>query len=166
MNLLKKYYQRLLSRLEEKSLSRYYLTIKDMPFHNWIELHEKEDYSYLLKDKGKAKEKHAIKVMAILKDEFLNEFGVDSNYKDMLKKKIELQLLKIKMAVTGDKSHKIFADIIEVELENISKIKEGVSIKGNTIAIEKYMGFALRIREMSVFDYYSYVKEISNNINK
>ena len=50
--------------------------------------------------------------------------------------------------------------MLEVELEDVTKREEGKNLRNNTIAIEKYMGFKLTAKEVTVYEYYSYVKAL------
>lgn len=78
----------------------------------------------------------------------------------MLKKQIEIELLEIKIAKTGDKSHQLFIDMLKVELEDLTGKDEKKSTLDSTIAIEKYMGFKLTPKEVTVLEYYNYIKAI------
>jgi len=160
MNLLKRFYQYLSRKLENKSLDRYYTSIEEMPVHNWWKLHEKNDFKQLLKNRKHKLTSRKEDVLDLLQNEFIEVFGIDENYSRYLKKQIEIELLKIKIAKTGDKSHQIFIDMLEVELEDVTKREEGKNLRNNTIAIEKYMGFKLTAKEVTVYEYYSYVKAL------
>jgi len=130
-----------------------------MPIKNWWDFHEKKDVRFLLKT-GKKVNRKALKVAEMLQSEFIDVFGIDKGYSEILKKEIEIELLRIKISKTGDKSHQIFIEIAERELEVLTAPLKDKKINSNTIHIEKYMGFKLNSKEITVFEYYSYIKAI------
>ncbi len=134
MNLLKRFYQYLSKKLESKSLDRYYTSIEELPVHNWWRLHEKNDFKQLLRNKKYKLTSRAEEVLESLQNEFIGEFGVDKNYSSMLKKQIEIELLEIKIAKTGDKSHQLFIDMLKVELEDLTGKDEKKSTLDSTEA--------------------------------
>jgi len=137
-----------------------------MPVANWWKLHEKNDYKQLLKGRKRKVTKHAEQVATKLQNEFIDVFGIDENYASYLRKQIEIELLKIKIAKTGDRSHEVFINMLEIELEDVTKKEESKSLNGNTIAIEKFMGFKLIAKEVTVYEYYSYIKAIEKALKK
>ena len=160
MNLLKKYYHSLLEKREKQSLSRYFLSIKELPVYNWWLLHEENDFKHLLRNPKAKLNNRCKKVSLTLQNECIDTFGLDNNYKEYLNKKIDIELLKIKISLTGDKSHQIFIDIMEIDLARLSSQEKEKDLNQNTIAIEKYMGFSLDTKKITVFQYYSYIKSI------
>ncbi len=136
-----------------------------MPVHNWWKLHETNDFKHLLKSKRYKVTEHADKVLTELQNEFFETFGIDENYASYLKKQIEIELLRIKIAKTGDRSHEVFINMLEIELEEVTKKEKGKNLNDNTIAIEKYMGIKLTTKEVTVYEYYSYIKSIEKTIN-
>ena len=101
-----------------------------------------------------------------LQNEFIATFGIDENYASYLRKQIEIELLKIKMVKTKDRSLETMIDILEIELQDVTNKEQSKSLNDNTIAVEKYMGFKLSVKEVTVFEYYSYIKAIEKALKK
>jgi flagellin-specific chaperone FliS len=159
----------LLERLERLFLKAYHRSIEDLPVWNWWNIHKEGDYKFLIKKywgvlsfitPRKLKIKLFNKVFEELQSEFIDTFGIDKNYAQYLRKKVEIELLKIKVAKTGDLSHGFMIDVITEELNMYLNKETGGNFNQGVIAIEKYMGFRLVVKLTSVFEYYSYVKSI------
>jgi hypothetical protein len=155
-----------LSNYEKRCSNRYYKSIEDLPVYNWWKLHEENDFKYLLRDSNKKVNKYSINIFKSIKDEFVNEFGIDRRYEQYLDKVWKLEMYNIKMALTGDKSDKIFADILEFEIEDLLNEQETKVHNHGVMHIEKYMGFRLDIKTTTVNEFYGYVKEIEKQVKK
>jgi hypothetical protein len=155
-----------LSNYEKRCSNRYYKSIEDLPVYNWWKLHEENDFKYLLRDSNKKVNRYAINIFKSIKDEFVNEFGIDRRYEQYLDKVWKLEMYNIKMALTGDKSDKIFADNLEFEIEDLLNEQETKVHNHGVMHIEKYMGFRLDIKTTTVNEFYGYVKEIEKQVKK
>ena len=162
--MLKKCYRYLSQKLGGNSLSKYYDDIEDLPVWNWWKIHEEGEFKYLLK-KGKLDE-GAKRAFDKLQSQFIEVFGIDENYAEYLRKKIEIELLKIKVAKTGDRSYEFMIDIIEAEMKGLNKEDKQGTFRQGAIAIEKYMGFKMDLKKISTFEYYSYVQAIQKAVKK
>jgi hypothetical protein len=165
-NWLKKLHLYWLSKLEKTYSDRYYKSIEDLPVLNWWKLHEENDFKWLLKDSNKKITKHSIKIFKSIKSEFVEEFGIDRKYEEYLKKVWKLELIKIDIALSGDKSKKIFADILELEIEDLLNEQETKVHNHGVMHIEKFMGFKLNVKSTTVNEFYSYVKEIEKQLKQ
>lgn len=155
-----------MSNYEKRCSNRYYKSIEDLPVYNWWKLHEENDFKYLLKDSNKKVNRYAINIFKSIKDEFVNTFGIDRRYEQYLDKVWKLEMYNIKMALTGDKSDKIFADNLEFEIEDLLNEQETKVHNHGVMHIEKYMGFRLDIKTTTVNEFYGYVKEIEKQVKK
>ena len=142
--------------------NRYYQSIEELPIWNWWKIHELKDFKYLLKKKGKVT-KHAEVIFDALYSDFIRIFGVGESYKKYLEKLVEIELAEIQMVLTKDYSIETFIDIMKVELDEIKMANEGGTYMDTAIVVEKNMGFKLNLREISVFEYYSYIKSLEKN---
>lgn len=95
-----------------------------------------------------------------LYSEFISIFGVSDSYKTYLEKLREIEIARIDMVLSKDSSMETFIDIMLVELEDIKDSTAGGTYMETAIAVEKNMGFKLNARELSVFEYYSYIKSL------
>ena len=154
----------MLKKLENRYLARYYKSIEDIPVYNWWKLHEENDFKYLLKDSKNKTNNRAEKVVKSIKDEFINTFGVDKKYEEYLNLVWKLEVKKIEIAITGDRSKKIFADMLEIDIEDLLNEKEVEVHNHGLMHIEKYMGFRLDVKTTTVFEFYSYVKDIEKQL--
>jgi len=76
----------------------------------------------------------------------------------------KLELKNIEIAITGDRSKKIFADILEIQIEDLLNEKEVEVHNHGLMHIEKFMGFRLDVKTTTVFEFYSYVKDIEKQL--
>lgn len=106
---------------------------------------------------------HADVIFDELYSDFIRIFGVGDNYKQYLEKLKEIRLAEIDMVLYQDPSMETFIDILKIELEDIKEAGSGGSYMETAIAVEKNMGFKLNTKEISVFEYYSYIKSLERN---
>lgn len=130
-----------------------------MPIWNWWKIHETKDFKYLIHNKKKVT-KHAPLIFDKLYSDFIRTFGVSDNYKEYLDKLKEIEIAKIDMVVENDRSMETFIEVMEVELEDIKAVTSGGTYMETAIAVEKNMGFKINTKEISVFEYYSYIKSL------
>jgi len=160
--LLKKCSLWLEKKLEKYYYRRYYKSIEDLPIWNWWKIHEERDFKYLLCEK-KRLTGHAEDVFDKLYSDFIRTFGISDSYKKYLDKITEIGIAEIDMTLTGDLSMETFIDIMRVELKDITDVSGGGTYMDTAIAVEKNMGFKLNVKEISVFEYYSYIKSLEKS---
>lgn len=141
-----------------------YTTIEEMPLFNWVKINEKNDLSYMIIGScKKINNKKLREGFEIIKDEFINTFGVSEVYKKILEAQIEIAKLEIDLALTGDN---FLQNFIDMRLIDIKQLNEGAT-KGShfetKMKLEKYLGFRLNEKEISVKEYYSYLKAWSED---
>lgn len=151
-----------MEKLEKHYSRRYYSNLENLPIWNWWKIHETKDFKYLLKDKKKLT-KHAPAIFDGLHSDFIRIFGVSDSYKKYLEKLIEIEVTEIDMVVNKDRSLETFIDIMKIELDEIAP-KDDSNYMENAIAVEKFMGFKMNPKEMSVFEYYSYINSIEKSV--
>lgn len=149
---------------QQKLKSRYYNSIEELPVLNWWKLHEEDNLNWLLKNPNKKVNIYAAGILKKVKGEFIDVFGIDEKYKTYLDKIRELELIEINIALGGAKSLKNKANMLEIDLEDLLN-KEEIQVHNHGVMhIEKYMGFKLDIKSTTVYEFYSYVKEIEKQI--
>lgn len=151
--------------LEERRSNRYYKSIEDLPVLNWWKLHETKDFIWLLCDKNKKVNKGANKIFKSIKNQFIDEFGIDKKYETYLDMIVKKTLLEIDMVKSKDKSKKIFIDILELEIEDLLTDEEKVVIndKGFSL-VSKYIGGSIKIKEVTVWEFYHHIKAIERQV--
>ena len=153
-------------RKQKKPLeNKYYLTIEELPVYNWWKLHEKNDFKQVLKSQKDEIDERVVKLVKDLQNEFIATFGIDENYAAYLRKQIQIELLKIRVIKTKDRSLETQIDILEIELEELTNREQDKGLNSTTIAVEKWMGFKLDTKKISTFEYYSYIKAIEKATN-
>lgn len=162
-NWLKRLYHYWLKSLEYRLSNRYYDGLEDLPVLNWWKLHETEDLKWLVKN-GKKTNLFAVKRFKKIKSDFIDEFGIDKRFSKYLDKIWELELIKIDIAITGDRSQTIFANMLEVEIEDLLNEKEIKVHNHGVMHVEKFVGFKLNTKETTVYEFYSYIKEIEKQL--
>jgi len=122
-------------------------------------IHEKKDLKFLLKEDKKLTI-HSAEIFDNIYSDFIRIFGVSKSYKEYLEKLVEIELAEIDKVLNNDEFLQTFIDVMHVELEEIKNRTMGGSYMDAAIAVEKHMGFKLNQKEVSVFEYYSYIKNL------
>lgn len=163
--MLGKLYHWLYKKFEKQYSRRYYQSVEDLPVWNWWKIHETKDLKYLLKQDKKVTV-HANGIFDKIYSEFISIFGVGENYKRYLEKLIEIDIAETDKILNNDPSLDTFIDIMKIELDEIKSSTEGGSYMDTAITVEKNMGFKLNTKEISVFEYYSYIKSLEKQSKK
>lgn len=148
---------------------KYYESIKELPIERWFKLAETNDLRWLLKEKKqRLRLRESVKLQGayeLIYQEYMNKFGVNEQLIRVMELKRDIAVLKLDMAINEDPTRETFIDIKEAEL----KVLMDGNNKSNSINmkayIEKYMGFYLDTKVITVEDFYSYM-EIIDKENK
>lgn len=140
----------------------YFTTIEDLPVYNWNKIIEEQKYNFILLD-PKTKDfdlnecKHQF---ALIYEEFLDKFGINEQLRGILELQNEILVYKIDIAL-GEKSLEALLKLTEAKLKKKLEKKEN---NGNLtkVYIEKFLGFRLNEKEVSVYEYYNYLKALEN----
>lgn len=138
---------------------KFYESIEDMPVYNWFKCVENKEYKYCLvdiKEYDESKQELFELQFEKLYCEFIDTFGIPKDLDDIIILQNQILVLEIDIAL-GKKAAKTFLNIKKLELEeklNVEKPKTG----SHKIAIEKYLGFRLNLKEVSVLEYYNYLE--------
>ena len=156
MNYIKKLSQALSNLLIRQYLKGCYSSIYDLPFVNWIKLHEENNLKYLSK---KLKENdYNVIVYENINDQIIDTFGASKEFLTKLKIKIDIEIMK------AENKPLMFIEIKEDELKNIEEKKtDNLSFYDLIFQIEKQMNFKIDINKISVFEFYNYCKNLSKN---
>jgi hypothetical protein len=139
-----------------------YESIDEMPIYNWFKCVELKDYSYCAKDKNKSDLEACQIRFSELYAEYIDTFGISQQLNDILSLQNEILVLKIDLTLTKDNGIKTFIELKELELADKLNIKQS---KTNTakVAIEKYLGFRINEKEVTVKEYYDYLQAIKED---
>lgn len=141
-----------------------YTGIDTMPVYNWMQLNENFDIKFILKKPLWINKINKLSLALIWKDvyyQYIDKFGFTDEFIYLLEKKREIALKKIDLIVTGDKSINTLIKIDEIELEKMLEGSKGkTSFMEIKIHIEKFFGFHLDLKNVTVSEFYSYLEVI------
>jgi hypothetical protein len=146
---------------------RFYETIEDFPIKNWFKCIETQDYSYTLYERKELTddEKNQCKdKFAQLYAEYIDRYGINDELKEIIRVQNEILITKIDSKLNNDESLQNIVEILEIELKDLLSVK---TTKSNTIkvTIEKWLGFRLNEKEVTVTEYYDYLEAIKQDKN-
>jgi hypothetical protein len=142
-------------------LSKVWGSIEEMPIYNWVKILETGDLKWLFIDKGRVSEQ-ASDHWLILQQQYIDEFGLDENYKQQLRLMEKLKTLNLDFVLTRDRSLLNVIKITEIDLE-MDGSKEAISFYQILDYVEKYKGFSIDPKKTSVMKWYYSLKNMSNN---
>jgi hypothetical protein len=148
----------------KKLKSRYYNSIEELPVLNWWKLHEEDNLNWLLKNPNKKVNIYAAGILKEIKAEFVDVFGIDDRYEKYIDKIRELALVNIELSLGGAKSLKNKANMLEIDLEDLLSKEEKKVYNHGVMGIEKYLGFPINEEKITVYTFYSYIKEIEKQV--
>lgn len=142
-----------------------YNTIDEMPVYNWFKCIEVKDYKYCLRNIYVAKNEDLAIYKAqfeALYSEFIDTFGISDHLRDIIELQNEIMVYEIDKVLTGDKTLQFDIEMMQLKLADKLKVKQS---KANTtkVAIEKYLGFRLNEKEVTVLEYYNYLEAIKED---
>ena len=141
--------------------SNFWLSIEDMPISCWMKIIETGDLKYLFKNgKGRVSER-CIEHWQNLQQQYIDEFGLDENYKKILRLEAKLISLNCDFVLTRDRH---LLNLIKITEFDIKGSKQGESMKFYQMLdlVEKYKGFAIDPDNYSVKKWYYTLKNMSN----
>ena len=145
----------------------YFNSIEDLPIWNWwkiaetssliylqkLDFYDKEDYSY-----------HAFELWNKLQNEYLEEFGITDEFRQMLELKKKWINKKSEFLLTGERFKLTEIDIIEVQINDTMTSKITVDKDDTLIMLEQKLGRELNPKNISVKKYFKYVNHFSKQI--
>lgn len=137
-----------------------YNSIDDLPIFIWIKIHEKRDLLLLKKNSDHVPLGVLASAWERIYGEFIDVFGVSDKFREILFMKRDIALLKINMALSGSRHYLTFIEIKQMQFEELLKKEVNHNYMDSLVHVEKYVGFKLNIRECSVREYYTYLKEM------
>lgn len=127
---------------------------------NWIQLYDNSDPTQLSRT-GKIC-KRAGKIFEDLEYNFIHEFGVNKEFKELQALKIEIEIMKCRQIHTGDRSSQIHIDLMQDQINEINKAKSGNQKLRKLVAwVEFEMGgMAIDTLKTTTFEFYNRVNFI------
>jgi hypothetical protein len=139
----------------------HYTGIEDLPIWNWFKINETNDLTYLLHKRRLVtvnEKEYLTKLFSNIYEDFTNTFGINETLQKVMSLKRDIAVLQLDISINGDTSRQTFIDIKIQELNDI--IKNSENEKNTTVKayLDKYMGFFIDEKKISVKDYYSYLE--------
>ena len=141
---------------------KYYLTVEECPLISWRKAND-GDLVALRRDKGNGNEIDDQNAWEILYNDFIREFGLNQDFKDYL------ELVQEKIRVTNEfiqtRNRWLLNDIgrLEHEISQFNKTAgKGLTIDEILPKMTKYFGVHLRERDLTVREYFKYLKEFQD----
>jgi len=138
-------------------LSRVWGSIEEMPIYNWVKILETGDLKWLYINKGRVSEKSNDHWLT-LQQEYIDEFGLDENYKQQLRLMEKLKNLNLDFVLTRDRSLLNSIKMAEIDLDADSD-KQAISFYQILDHVEKYKGYAIDPKKTSVMKWYYSLKQ-------
>ncbi len=154
--------------LKTNLLSKYskkYSSIDDLPMYNWKKIHDTNELKWLFVTKQEVENNELLeKRWALIYDEYLNEFGLSDEYKEILNVKRKIANLQADYIIKGDRVILNFINIEKNALESLyDTSKKGSSFRESLVHLEKMQGIKINTKQITVADYYNYLRSIKNN---
>ena len=147
-------------------LPNHYESIDTLPIYNWWKVHEMGSFEYLLINREELtnkQQKRFAEVWKVLYNQYITRFGYTDQFLETMQKKKEIALLKVDLITSGDKSLKVFIQIAEKELEEMTG--EDMDFYTGKSMLEKTLGFYIDIHKVSVAEYYSHF-QVAKKVTK
>ena len=145
--------------------SKKYSSIDDLPMYNWKKIHDTNELKWLFASKADCENNLELETLwGRIYDEYLNEFGLSKEYQDILKLKRKIANLQAEYIVKGDRIVLNYINIEKNALESLYDTnKKGSTFRESLVHLEKMQGIKINTKEITVADYYNYLRSIKNN---
>ena len=133
--------------------------------YNWQKIHDTNELKYLFVKKQEIENNEIlVRLWASIYDEYLEEFGISKDYKDILKAKRKIANLQADYIIKGERILLNFINIEKNALESMyDSTKKGSTFRDSLVHLEKIQGIKINTKEITVADYYNYLRSIKNN---
>lgn len=147
----------------------YYDSIEELPLYNWLNLN-KGEYRYLLKpfyfqfvSRLKETEKRKERWFKLY-DEYIEKIGITDDYKELLQAMKRHGDAICAYMENPNTLNKVNLQVAELGIQEISSGEKG-KFSEFVAMVEKYLGFQLNLKEISVERFYAYVELIKKDKN-
>lgn len=143
-------------------LDRVWPSIEEMPIYNWIKTLETGRLEWIFREgKGRVTKKIAEHWLN-LQQQYIDEFGLDENFKQRIRLQKKLIALNLEFVETRDRFLLNVIRMTEADLETQGQEK---AIKFYQILdhVEKYKGFAIDPHKTSVIKWYYSLKNMTSS---
>jgi hypothetical protein len=153
----------------KKRLPKVWASIDEMPIYNWFKIHATNDLVYMFQTPVKGYDKqtklHLLMQFNLIRDEYLDTFGISHEYRVLLSLKRDLQVYKIQYHLTKNTQFKTLIALCEGKIQMLEENNTQPESPALTKAyVEKFMGFRLNEREVTVKEFYSYIQIMQKQV--
>lgn len=159
-----------LSKLLPEKQYQVYESIDTLPKWNWDQIHKTDNYIYLkilpsYRKVEQDKSKNLLDLWEDIYNEFIEEFDFSAGYKNLIDKKKRLANLQNQYIQTGNRLLLNSIRIAQVHIDEDEKEAEGsnLELRDAIKEIEKHQGIKMNVREVTVADFYTYMKTMKKN---
>lgn len=145
--------------------SRKYSSIDDLPMYNWQKIHETNEFKWLFVNNNEIENSQELECLwSKIYDEYLIEFGLSDEFKQIIELKKKIADLQADYILKEDK---VLINFINVEKNALRQLyetsKQGSTFRESLVHLEKMQGIKIKTKEITVADYYNYLRSIKNN---
>jgi hypothetical protein len=141
-------------------MNNIYTDLNELPAFNWFRCIKTKDLTYLLLNRKEKHDKDKLaKVFQKLNNQLIDELGFSDDYLNYLHKLRAYNLTKATWLISENNFDFTLMKIAEAELEQVSKQNSGSKRGNEKISAERILGFRIDLKEVSVVEYYDYIKE-------
>ncbi len=168
MSFVRNLFKKSEENLQPKEVVEVFNSIDNLPQWNWTMVHKTGNLSYIKRldtyrkiedDSSEELEKAWLSIY----DEYLEEFGLSKEYKEILERKKDIARMKNEFIMTDNRSLLNFIKIEELELEATFDKSEGMSFESVVNGIEKIQRIPIKIKEITVYEYNNYLRTIKDS---
>jgi hypothetical protein len=136
--------------------------IENMPIYNWIKILETGDLKYLFKNEKGRVTKALGRLWLDLQQQYINEFGLDQNFKQQIRLKRELLELNADFIITRDN---FLLNLIRIKETDIRELNGKKAFQFYEVLdhVEKYKGFQIDPKQTSVKKWYWTLKNMAKH---
>jgi len=143
-----------------------YSSIHNCPIKVWFDIHKTSDCLLLLTEPQEITPEQTNELWSIwdkIYNEYIAEFGFTEEFLADLNEKIELANYKAEFVITGDRYFRTMIRVHEERMKvNSTSEKEPPKLEVLLAKMSKHYGFKLSSRELTIAEYYSYLKSVTN----
>lgn len=141
-----------------KRYAGYYLSIDELPIHNWYKCLSGE-LKFVRRSENGSEQKD-LEVWERLHDEYIKEFGLSKVHAKILKVIKQKALIELEYVITGDKFKLTLIQMEEERLKSmVNTTGSGVTIEQMMIHMSKWLGQWIKPKEISVKEFFTLQKE-------
>ena len=138
-----------------------YNSIEFMPIWNWYEILKTGDLKHLfISGSGRVSNK-LVDLWDILQDQYITEFGLDDSFKKQIRLLKEKAKLNYDFILTKDPFINTQLSIVDADLKELNTGKS-VGFYEMKSHLEKYKGFRIPVKEVTVIEWFTDLKNMSN----